>query len=174
MSIGPRNGHDGAMPWLDTLLYALAALLVLIGLAGSILPALPGVPVVFAGLWLAAAADHYRHVGLWTLLLIAFLGVMAMLLDFLAGVLGAKRVGARPAAVWGAMVGTVIGMFFGLLGLLVGPFIGALAGELLSGSSALRSAHVGIGTWIGLLLGTLAKLVLSFMMIGVFAFMMLF
>jgi hypothetical protein len=92
-----------------------------------------------------------------------------MLLDFVAGLLGAKRVAASTAALWGAIVGTVVGMFFGLPGLLLGPFLGALAGELRAGGSVTRSTHVGIATWMGLLFGTLAKLALSFTMLAIFA-----
>ncbi|RAP58622.1 DUF456 family protein [Oleiagrimonas sp. MCCC 1A03011] len=158
---------------MDILLYVLAAVLVVIGLAGAILPALPGVPILYAGLWLAAAVDGYHHVGFWWLIIIGLIGALAMLLDLVASVFGAKRVGATPAALWGSAIGTVIGLFFGLPGLLLGPFAGALAGELTSGSSVLRSTHVGVGTWIGLLLGTLAKLVLSFVMLALFAFAML-
>lgn len=162
------------MPWLDILLYVLAALLVLAGLAGTLLPALPGIPILYAGLWLAAATDGYRHVGAGWLIGIAVIGVVALLLDFVSGVFGAKRVGARPAALWGAAIGTFAGLFLlgPLLGLLLGPFLGALAGELLSGSSVLRSTHVGVGTWVGVILGTLAKLALSFVMLGMFAFAM--
>ena len=158
---------------LDIALYVLAALLMLAGLAGAILPALPGIPILFAGIWLAAGTDGYAHLGLWWLLVIAAVGALGMLLDLVAGVFGAKRVGATPAALWGSAIGTVVGLFLGLPGLLLGPFIGALVGELMSGSSVLCSTHVGIGTWIGLLLGTLAKLVLSFVMLGMFAFAML-
>jgi len=161
------------MPWLDILLYVVAAVLVLAGLAGTILPMLPGIPILYAGLWLAAAVDGYRHVGLWWMLAIAAVGIVGLLLDFVAGMFGARRVGAQPAAVWGAMIGTVVGLFFGLPGLLLGPFVGALAGELMSGSSVLRSTHVGAGTWIGLLLGTLAKIALSFLMLAMFAVKML-
>ena len=163
------------MPWLDILLYVVAVLLVLVGLAGTLLPALPGIPILYIGLWLAAATDGYRHVGAGWLVGIAFIGAVALLLDFVAGIFGARRAGARPAALWGAALGTFVGLFFlGPLGLLLGPFVGALAGELLSGSSMLRSTHVGVGTWIGLLLGTLAKLTLSFVMLGMFAFAMFF
>ncbi len=168
------RGIMRSMPWFDILLYVLAAALVLVGLAGTLLPALPGVPILYAGLWLAAATDGYRHVGAGWLLAIAVVGILALLLDFVAGVLGAKRVGATPAALWGAAIGAFVGLYFGPLGLLLGPFIGALAGELLSGSSVLRSTHVGIGTWIGLLVGILAKLVLSFVMLAMFAFAMFF
>lgn len=154
--------------------YVLAGLLIVGGLAGSVLPALPGIPMVFGGIWLAAAVDDYRHLGLWWLLLIGALGVAGVAIDFIASALGAKRVGASKRALWGASIGTFVGMFLGIPGLLFGPFVGALVGELSSGTSVLRSAHVGIGTWIGLLLGTLVKLVLSFVMVGLFGIAMLF
>ena len=159
---------------IDIALYVLAALLMLGGLAGSVLPMLPGIPMVFGGIWLAAAVDGYRHLGLWWLLIIGAIGAVGVIVDFVAGTLGAKRVGASPRALSGAAIGTIVGMFLGIPGLLFGPFIGALLGELASGTSVLRSAHVGVGTWLGLLLGTLLKLVLSFLMVGLFGVAMLF
>lgn len=159
---------------LDIALYILAALLIIGGLAGNILPALPGIPMIFGGIWLVAAVDRYRHLGTWWLVIIAILGAVGVLLDFVSASLGAKRVGASQRAIWGAGLGTVVGMFFGLAGLIVGPFVGALVGELASGNSVLRSAHVGLATWLGLLFGTFVKLVISFVMIGLFGFAMLF
>ena len=91
-----------------------------------------------------------------------------MALDLIAGALGAKRVGASPRAVAGALIGTLIGVFFGLPGLLLGPFFGAVAGELASGNSMLRSAHVGVSAWVGLIFGALVKLVASLTMVGLF------
>lgn len=158
---------------LEITLYVLAALLMLVGLAGAVLPALPGIPLIFGGIWLAAAVDGYRHLGWWWLFGIALLGALGMTIDFVAGMLGAKRVGASRQALWGAVLGTFVGMFFGVPGLLLGPFVGALLGELLAGQSVLRSTHVGVGTWLGLLFGTLAKLVVSFAMLGLFALGML-
>ncbi len=158
---------------LDIALYVLGALLIVGGLAGAVLPALPGLPMIFGGIWLIAALDGYRHIGMWWLVIIGVLGTAGVIVDFVAGALGAKRVGASPLALWGASAGTVAGMFFGIAGLLLGPFIGALAGELASGTSVLRSAHVGVGTWLGLLFGTLIKLVLSFVMVGLFGLAML-
>ncbi|HZX72688.1 MAG TPA: DUF456 domain-containing protein [Rhodanobacter sp.] len=159
---------------LDIALYILAGLLMLGGLAGSVLPILPGIPMVFGGIWLAAAVDGYRHLGLWWLLIIGALGALGVIVDFVAGALGARRVGASPRALWGATIGTIVGIFFGIPGLLFGPFVGALLGELASGTSVLRSTHVGIGTWLGLLFGTLLKLMLSFLMVGLFGVAMLF
>jgi uncharacterized protein YqgC (DUF456 family) len=148
--------------------YLLAAALILFGLAGTILPVLPGVPIVFAGMWLAAWAGDYLWIGPGTLVLLGVLAGIAVLVDLIAGVLGARRIAATGAALWGAAIGTVIGLFFGLVGLLFGPFIGALIGEVSAGGSMRRSTHVGIATWIGLLFGTLAKVALSFTMLGVF------
>jgi hypothetical protein len=159
---------------MDIALYVLAALLIVGGLAGAVLPVLPGIPMIFGGIWLAAAVGGYRHLGLWWLLAIGVLGALGVVVDFVAGTLGAKRVGASQRALWGAAMGTLLGMFLGIPGLLFGPFLGALAGELASGTSVLRSAHVGVGTWLGLLFGTLVKLVLSFVMIGLFGVAMLF
>ena len=159
---------------LEIALYVLATLLIVGGLAGNILPALPGIPTIFGGIWLVAAVDQYRHLGVWWLLIIGALAAAGVIVDFVAATLGAKRVGASRLALTGAALGTVAGMFFGVPGLLLGPFIGALLGELVSGTSVLRSAHVGAATWLGLLFGTLVKLVLSFAMIGLFGFAMLF
>ena len=148
--------------------YVVAAVLVLVGIAGTILPALPGVPVVFAGMWLAAWADGYALIGVGTVILLGVLAGLAVLLDFVAGILGARRVAATGKALWGATLGTVVGIFFGLVGLLLGPFIGALLGEASAGGSITRSTHVGIATWVGLLFGTIAKIALSFTMLGIF------
>ena len=158
----------------DIVFYTLGAALIVGGLIGAILPSLPGVPMIFGGIWLVAAVDDYRHLGLWWLLLIGALGAVAVTLDFISSTLGARRVGASRRALWGASLGTFVGMFFGIPGILIGPFAGALIGELSSGTSVLRSAHVGIGTWIGLLLGTLVKLVISLVMVGLFGLAMLF
>lgn len=155
---------------MDIALYILALALIIGGLAGSVLPALPGIPMIFGGIWLAAALDDYRHLGGWWLGGIAMIGAVGVAMDFVAATLGAKRTGASKEALWGASVGTVAGMFFGLLGLFLGPFLGALLGELCSGRSVLRSAHVGIGTWLGLLFGTLIKLVASLVMVALAAF----
>jgi uncharacterized protein YqgC (DUF456 family) len=153
---------------MNILLYVIAAALIGAGLVGAIVPALPGIPLIFGGIWLIAGVDGYHHLGLWWLLGIAVIGTIGLTVDLLAGALGAKRVGASKQAVWGALVGTVIGLFFGLPGVLLGPFVGAVLGELASGNSVLRSTHVGVSAWFGLLFGTIIKLVASLMMVALF------
>lgn len=162
------------MDW-HVLLYALAGLLILIGLAGILLPLLPGIPLMFAGMFLAAWVDDFQHIGWGLLATLAALTLLSMALDIWATAHGAKRVGASRLAMWGAALGTLIGLFFGLPGLLLGPFIGALAGELL-GLRSLRTeaigqaAKVGVGTWIGLLIGIGLRFALAFAMLGLFVF----
>jgi len=152
----------------DILLYVIAIALIVVGLVGAIVPTLPGIPLIFGGIWLIAGVDRYRHLGLWWLLGIASIGAVGLTLDLLAGALGAKRVGASKQAVAGALAGTVIGLFFGLPGLLLGPFVGAVLGEFAAGNSVLRSTQVGVSAWIGLIFGTIIKLVSSLMMVVLF------
>ena len=153
---------------LSYIAYIAGAVLIAVGLAGALVPALPGIPLIMGGIWLIAAVDGYRHLGLWWLLGIGLAGAVGLTLDLVAGALGAQRVGASKQAVWGALLGTVIGLFFGLPGLLLGPFFGAVAGELTAGNSILRSTHVGAGAWLGLIFGTIVKLVASLVMVALF------
>lgn len=155
---------------LTPLLWIAAVALVLAGLAGAVIPALPGVPLVFAGLWLAAWMDGYTRVGVFTLMILGVLMVLSFIADFAASALGAQRVGASPRAITGSVIGTFAGLFFGLPGLLLGPFVGAVLGELSARRTLDQAAAAGVATWVGLLLGTLVKLALAFTMIGVFVF----
>jgi hypothetical protein len=152
----------------------LAVILVIAGIAGTILPALPGIPLVFAGLLLAAWADGFQHVGGWTLGVLVVLTLASFAIDLLATALGARRVGASRLALLGATIGAIAGIFFGFIGIFVGPFVGAVLGELahrrrLATADMGHAARVGVGTWTGLLLGTVMKLVLAFAMVGLFA-----
>ena len=157
-----------------TLYYVLAALLVVVGIAGTILPALPGLPLVFAGMLLAAWAGNFQQVGVPMLVVLGLLTVFSLAVDFWATALGAKRVGASRLAIIGAMVGTFGGLFLGPLGLLMGPFAGAIGGELIHRRSLLKqdlghAARIGVGTWFGILFGSVLKLALAFTMLGLFA-----
>jgi len=150
------------------LLWALAVLLVLIGFAGTILPALPGVPLVFAGLFLAAYIGNFEKIGWLTLTILGTLTALALIADFAATLLGAKRAGASKLALLGAGIGSILGIFSGLWGLLVFPFIGAVAGELVARQKLDQASRVGVATWLGMMIGTLAKLAIALTMIGVF------
>lgn len=150
------------------LLWLAAAVLVALGLAGLILPAIPGAPLLFLGLVAAAWAEGFAYVGAWML---AVLGLMTLLtwgVDFAATAFGARRFGATSRAAWGAALGTLVGLFFGLPGILLGPFIGAMIGELAGNRPPGEAARAGLGATLGLAFGAAVKVALAFAMIGVF------
>ena len=151
-------------------MWVLAALMVVAGLAGAILPALPGVTLVYGGLVVAAWADDFQRVGWITLTFLGVLTVASFAIDFAATAMGAKRVGATKYAIIGAALGTLGGLFLGIPGLILGPFVGAVIGEMLSHGEWRKATQAGLATWMGLLFGTLAKLALVFTMLGIFLF----
>jgi uncharacterized protein YqgC (DUF456 family) len=155
-------------------LWILSLLLMAVGLAGTVLPALPGIVLVFAGILLGAWIDDFTRISVWTVGICGLLTVAAWAIDYLAALVGAKRAGASGLALLGAAVGTVLGIFGGLIGLLFLPLAGAAIGQFLSEGNARRAASVGLATWIGLMLGTIAKVVIACLMIGLFALALAF
>jgi uncharacterized protein YqgC (DUF456 family) len=153
---------------LDILWWALSLLLVVGGLAGTVVPALPGVPMVFAGLFLAAWVTDFEPVGWGTIAVLGVLTALAWLLDFLAAALGARRLGASQRAFWGATFGAIAGIFFGVPGIILGPFVGAVVAELSGGRDFQQAGRAGIGAWIGIVIGTAAKLAIAFLMVGLY------
>jgi uncharacterized protein YqgC (DUF456 family) len=155
-------------PTIQILLWLLAAVLIALGFAGLILPAIPGIPLVFAGLVLLAWAENFAYVGWLTLTLLGMLALLSYGVDFLAAALGAKKFGASSRAVAGAALGALAGLFFGLPGIVLGPFIGAVIGEFSGRASARTSMKAGVGATLGLLFGALLKIALAFTLLGVF------
>ncbi|MBV9462595.1 MAG: DUF456 family protein [Verrucomicrobiae bacterium] len=154
---------------METALWILAIVCVIAGIAGTVLPALPGAPLVFVGLLLAAWADHFHKVGWPTLVILGLLTILTLVAEIAATSLGAKKGGASKWAAFGAGVGLIVGMFFALPGIILGPFIGAVLGEFAVRRDWQQAGRAGTAAWLGLLAGTLAKLVLVFIMVGVFA-----
>jgi uncharacterized protein YqgC (DUF456 family) len=149
-------------------LLVLAGLLVVVGLVGTVLPVIPGVPLIFLGLFLAAWAEGFHYVGMWTITVLGVLALVAYGVDLVAGALGAKKFGASRLAVVGALVGALVGLFFGIPGVLVGPFVGAATGELVARRDLLQAGRAGFGTWLGLVVGAAVKIAISFSMVAVF------
>jgi uncharacterized protein len=153
---------------MDILLWFIAVALVVVGLAGTLLPIVPGVPLVFGGLLLAAWIDRFVHVGWPPLLVLALLAALSIVVDIAASALGAKRAGAGRAAMLGAALGALVGLFFGPFGLLIGPFLGAALGQFMVRQDLVEAGRAGVGAWVGFLLGTLARLALGVLMVLVF------
>ncbi|WP_024303885.1 DUF456 domain-containing protein [Pseudogulbenkiania sp. MAI-1] len=159
---------------MDILLYALSALLVLAGLAGTVFPALPGLPLMLGGLLLAGWVGDFQQIGAVTLSLLALLTAIGLAVDFVAGLLGAKATGASRQALWGAVIGSVVGLFLGLAGVILGPLVGAAIGEFLARRDVYQAGKVGLGTFAGFIVGTVAKIGCAFAMLATFALALVF
>jgi uncharacterized protein YqgC (DUF456 family) len=150
------------------LLWILAGVLMLVGLAGTLLSALPGIPLMMIGMLIAAWADDFTRIGWVTLLILAVLMALSFAIELAAAALGARRVGASREAIAGAALGALLGLFMGVAGLILGPFIGAVVGELMARRNTSQAMRAGVGAWLGFVVGTIAKLAVAFTMLGVF------
>ena len=152
-----------------TLVDIVVGLLMAAGLVGTVLPMLPGAPLIFAGALLHAYATDFQTLGAGRLALLAVLAVAASGLEYVAGALGARRFGGTRAAVIGALIGTVVGLAWPPFGLLICPIAGAIAGQIVSTRQVSGSVRTGVGTALGLITGVVMHLALAVVMVGLFA-----
>lgn len=147
----------------------LTLIVMLIGLVGSIVPVLPGPPLI-----LIAALGHW----LWfqehsasglVLILLVVLTIISLLLDYFAGMYGAKWFGATWRGVLGAFIGGIVGLFFNLPGIILGPFVGALVFELMGGHEFPKASRAGLGATLGVFAGVAARCIISGVMMLAFA-----
>ncbi len=151
---------------MTVLLWILVVFLMIVGILGTILPAVPGVTLIFGGVVLAAWIDDFTRIPVWLLMVCGVLTAATWVIDYTSAASGARRLGASRFAVIGAFVGTFAGIFTGLWGLLFMPFAGAAIGEFIARRDIVRAGHVGFATWVGIVLGTALKLAIAFAMIG--------
>ena len=154
---------------IDLALKVVAVLLVVAGILGTAVPALPGALLVFAGLLLIAWVDQFTIIGAGTIGVLAVITALTFLVDFLASAHGTRKMGASTRAIWGATIGAFAGMFFGLPGFLLGPFVGAMIAQFSVDRNLLRAGKIGFGAWVGMVVGIALKLALVFLMIGIYA-----
>jgi len=150
------------------ILWIIGAILTITGLAGLLLPLVPGAPLLFIGLLLGAWAEGFRYIGVWTLLFLAVMAALTYVVEFVASILGVKKYGGSRRAMVGAAVGGIVGMFFGIPGILLGPFVGAVVGELSLQRSLDEASRAGFGTVVGMAIGVAGKLAIGIAMIGLF------
>lgn len=158
------------MTWEFILGFGIALFVMLIGFLGSILPGLPGTPLVFAAAVLHRLYFGNQGASTWVLVSLALLMILSIAIDLAAGLLGAKKLGATWRGMTGAGLGALIGIFFAPVGIILGPFLGAFIGELAGGRETREAGKAGAGAMLGLLGGALGKVVCCIMMISLFAF----
>jgi len=154
-------------PTVQIALYALGGVLMVAGLAGLVVPALPGAVLMVASVAVIAWAGNFSLLGWPTIAAAVVLGLLMLIADHAATLLGAKAFGASRWALAGGAIGVVVGLFFGLPGIVLGPAIGAFAAELWQGADLRRAARSGTGVLVGFVAGTIAKIALAFVMLGV-------
>lgn len=148
---------------MDIVLIILGALCLLAGIVGCIVPALPGVPLAYVGLWLLHITDRAQFS--WQFLLIwGIITVVVQVLDYIIPVWGTKKFGGTKWGTWGSMIGLLLGMFLGPWGIILGPFMGAVVGELIAGKASSQALRAGFGSFVGLMTGTVIKLICCGMM----------
>lgn len=151
-------------------LMVLIVILMIVGVAGSLLPFLPGTPLILLGAFLHAWATGFDPVDGWRLLILAALTALAYALDYLSGALGTRKLGGSRWAMLGALAGGIVGIFFGPVGIVLGPIVGAIAVELVYRKEIGAGLRSGLGAVVGMLVGTVAKLSIAVIMVGLFAF----
>ena len=152
----------------DVALWLVVGGLLVLGLAGTVLPFLPGTPLIFAGALIHAFANDWQPVGIGRLAILAALSALGYALHYVAGALGTRRAGGSAWAFVGALAGGIVGLFVGLPGLLLGPPLGAIAGELLKSGDLRTSIRTGIAAFLGMLAGAVASFAIGVTMIGLF------
>ena len=146
-----------------TLWIILGIILLLVGIAGCVLPFLPGPPLCFLALLLQQFNQppvfETKFMWIWATVTLA-----VTLLDYFIPVVGTKKFGGSKYGMWGCTIGLIAGLWFGPLGIIVGPFVGAFIGEILANNDSATALRSAFGSFIGFLFGTLLKLIVCFVM----------
>jgi uncharacterized protein YqgC (DUF456 family) len=148
---------------MDVIWITLGIVLMLAGLAGCVLPFLPGPPLCFVALLIQQMKNDppFSSKFLWIWLVVTGLVVV---LEYIIPVYGTKRYGGTRFGMWGCMIGLIFGFWFGPLGIIIGPFLGALVGELIGNANSDLALRAAFGSFIGFLVSTLLKLIVCFVM----------
>ncbi len=163
-----------SVDWTGIVLWICVVALILCGVAGTVVPALPGIPMIFLGALLAAWIGDFQHITWVPLVVLGVLTVIGLAVDWVAQTMGAQRAGASKWGIMGSLVGTVAGLFMGIVGILFMPLVGAFIGEYIAQRDLRVAGNVGWATWVGMMVGTVVKLGLSFVMIGIMCFALWF
>jgi uncharacterized protein YqgC (DUF456 family) len=148
----------------------IGAILILLGLLGSVLPVLPGPPLSFIGLFLFALVRNFSPPLTPTLIIIMLIiSIVVTIADYFIPLIGAKKYGTSKWGIYGSVAGMIIGAFFSPFGVLLGAFIGAVLVEWIVSRKEKQALRAGWGIFIGSLLGTILKLGVS----GIMAYYLL-
>lgn len=159
---------------MNTLAFIVSLAIMAVGLAGTVLPVIPGIALIYCGYLIYGLASSWQCFGAWTMLFWGAVTAATFALDYFAPMFGARRSNSSILGIWGSFAGSVIGLvLFGLPGLLVGTFAGALVGELMARKPAAQALRSGWGALLGFLAGSLIKVMIGLIMVGAFVWQVL-
>lgn len=158
---------------MTTAILIIVVLVMIVGAFGTILPAIPGAPLIFAAALIYGIYEGFHKVTIVSLVVLGVITLITILIDYLASMVGAKKYGASKYGVWGAIIGGILGIPLGIIGLFIGPFIGAVVGEIITGKELKQSFRIGFGSLIGIIGGSLIKFAFSTAMIIYFLYLVL-
>lgn len=151
---------------LNTTAMVITIIVILLGIAGTIVPFIPGVPLIFIAITTYGWYEGFHIITAKYIAVMATLTILSIFVDYLASTLGAKYFGSSKYGIYGALIGTVLGIFiFPPAGLLIGPWIGAIVGEMIAGKDLSNAFRTGIGTILGLFSGVAFSLILAIIML---------
>ncbi|AVX20644.1 MULTISPECIES: DUF456 domain-containing protein [Carboxydocella] len=143
-------------------------LVMILGLLGTFLPVIPGIPLIFIAIFIYAWNTNFTVINIAWLLLFAALTVLSWLIEYFAGIIGSKQAGVSRYGMWGLLIGGILGFFWAPVGFLIGPVLGLLIGEILSGKELKQILITLKGAARGFIIGFLLKLIIALSMIGTF------
>jgi len=158
----------------DALPYVVSIPLILAGFAGSVFPALPGVVLVWAGMFAFYLFDSFDRLDTVFIIIQAVMAASTYAADYLITIWGVKRFDGSRAAAWGAVAGSLLVFVIGPLGIIVGPLIGAIAGDLIAGQALKQAFRSGLGSFVGFLFAMIYRLMICGIMVCWFAIKLAF
>ncbi|MCK4941244.1 DUF456 domain-containing protein [candidate division WOR-3 bacterium] len=161
------------MSFLEILLFVVALIIMIVGLAGVILPVLPGIPLIFGAAAVYGLLTGFEEITLHLILIFACLTIFGLVVDYLANYFSVRKMGGGRAGAVGAVVGLIAGIFLGLIWIIVLPFVLAVAFELIAGRESRQALTAGFGAFVGLLFGGLIRFIIGCVMTGVFVWAVL-
>ena len=160
---------------METFLLIVSIVIIIIGLIGTMVPMLPGIPLIYLSYIIWGLASAWRDYGTTTMIILGFVTVASVLLDYYAGAAGAKKFGASTAGVIGAFLGAIFGIiFFNIPGLILGPFAGAVIGEMIAGKPQKEVWRAGWGAFLGFLAGSFFKIIVGTILAIMFFYLIIF
>lgn len=153
----------------EIILFTISLIIMLVGMAGIIVPIIPSTPLIWFGAFFYAIFTHFEKISWMILLIFALLTIFSIILENLGNIYGAKRFGATRWGIIGSIAGTGVGFYMGgPIGLILGPIVGTIIFEIIGGKDYAGALKSGLGNFVGFMGGSVIKIIIGLAMISTF------